>query len=116
MSGRLGPRRPRLAFRTTRLEYDAIPTLCDAWLLCVAPGANGPSFWPAWRADADDHSRECAVRDWETGIALLQDNGLTLAFDESGHLHVRYHCDECRNRVREQRQRNRETRARDGYL
>ena len=84
------------ARRTTRLSYDEIPTrLASTYILCVAPGRSGPVFWPAYIPTIRPKDLAHAV-DWDTGIQLLRENGLTIGLDDRGFAGIRYVDDRAR--------------------
>lgn len=98
---------------TEHLSYEEIPTRCDEWALCVFPGATGPVFVVAYRADMDAHLREAQV-DWDQGVELLRASGLTIGLDAGGFAHIRYATAEDRQQAGDARRIVREARERSG--
>jgi hypothetical protein len=91
------------ARRTRRLTHEEIPTvLGTSHILCVRPGRSGPVFWPAFVETASAEDWSYAV-DWETGVEMLRDNGLTIGLDGQGFAHIRYVDQEARDQAREAR-------------
>lgn len=75
---------------TTRLTYEQIPNVVGSThILCVIPGRSGPVFWPAYAATASADDWSHAV-DWDQGIEMLRENGLTIGVDDRGFAHIRY--------------------------